>query len=217
MSLPHTSHSHTSRSHISRSDTSGSRTIGPRRTLGASVAAVGITLTALALPAGALSTSEEDGSEFGHTPPARVERVDPAPSSDLTVPVRPVTTRPVDVHPEERPDADVEILRLECRPATQFDNAVGCAWGDVTSDDAVGYQLWRIVDRGERELVWRGGLDTTTHLDRVPGDSMVVRYAILAVDEAGEIVARSRAERVVLPTDDTGPVRPVRTVIRSIR
>lgn len=146
--------------------------------------------------------SSGDGAEFGRPEPARTERADPPPA---------------DVRPEERPDADVEILRLECRPATQFDNAVGCAWGDVMADDAVGYQLWRIVDRGERELVWRGGLNTTTQLDRVPGDAQVIRYAILAVDDAGDIVARSRAERVVLPSEDPNPVRPVRTAVRSVR
>ncbi len=186
----------------------GPRTPTARRALAASTAAVGLALAVFA-PAAAASTE----SEFGEPTPVRVERTEPAP-----VDVRPVSDRPVDVRPEERPENDVEVLRLECRPATQFDNAIGCAWSDVTANGAVGYQLWRIVDRGDREMAWRGGLDTTEQLDRVPGDAQVVRYAVLAVDDAGEIVARSRAERVVLPSDDApNPVRPVRTAVRSVR
>ncbi len=111
--------------------------------------------------------------------------------------------RPVDERPE-RPTRDLEVLRLACGIADddQADDAtrvhIGCRWRAATSERAAGYQLWRIVDRGERELVARGGLDLLGARDVVAADSHLVRYAVIAVDENGRRVGQSRVERVVI-------------------
>ncbi len=117
------------------------------------------------------------------------------------------------------PDTDIEVLKLECAAADEA-FAARCHWRASTSGNAVGYQLWRIVNRGERELVHRGGLDQTSVADRLPRNTMLVRYAVLAVDADGEIVGQSRP--FVLRFDsspggptidreiDSSPARPIR-------
>lgn len=91
----------------------------------------------------------------------------------------------------DAPAPELEVLTLRCEAADER-VAARCTWRPATSETAVGYQLWRIVNRGERELVWRGGLDQTSVFDDLPSDTAVVRYAVLAVDEKGDIVGRSR-------------------------
>jgi hypothetical protein len=104
-----------------------------------------------------------------------------------------------------------EALHMKCRQVEPGVAAVECAWRPATHPAAAGYQLWRIVDRGHRELVWRGGLDATSHVSPVPADASVARYAVLAVNKDGRIVGRSRVQTVHLrlpepPTD----VRPAK-------
>lgn len=102
---------------------------------------------------------------------------------------------------------DVEALTMRCR-ARQIRSdqgpikAVHCEWRPATHPHATGYQLWRIVGlgdgAGQRELVWRGGLDAVSNTSRVPADAGVATYALLAVDRNGEIVGRSRPQVVRL-------------------
>lgn len=113
------------------------------------------------------------------------------------------------------PETDVEVLTLRCEAATDV-KAARCEWRAATSRNAVGYQLWRVVNRGERELVWRGGLDQTAARDDVPNGTVSVRYAVLAVDADGEIVGRSRPAFLQFEDDtddrpvDTAPTRRIR-------
>lgn len=103
-------------------------------------------------------------------------------------------TRAVAADPVERP-ASLDVLSIGCTGATQSgDQVAGCRWGQ--SDDARAYQLWRIVDRGERELV--GTFDNTISIarDDVPNDAVLVRYAVIALDGDGEIVGQSRVAKV---------------------
>ncbi len=117
---------------------------------------------------------------------------------------RAVTDRPV----TDRLHHDLDVMAMRCAQRSTLDVVV-CEWRPTEARTAVGYQLWRIVDRGDRELVWRGGLDTTRVVDEVPADAKVVRYAVLAIDESGRIVGRSRPVRVKLEEPDR-PDRPVR-------
>lgn len=125
-----------------------------------------------------------------------------------------VEVRQVDVRPE-RPKRDLEVLRMRCEIADgESDVAggdaasdatrvhIGCRWRAATSERAAGYQLWRIVDRGDRELVARGGLDMLGARDVVSADAHLVRYAVIAVDEDGRRVGQSRVQRVVITEVD---------------
>jgi len=94
--------------------------------------------------------------------------------------------------------AETEVLSMACRVRPADSPLVGCRWRPATTDTAVGYQLWRLVDEGERELVHRGGLDTTTYFDDDLAGASAVRYAVLAIDEDGEIVGRSLPQPVRL-------------------
>lgn len=131
----------------------------------------------------------------------------------VTTDVRPTAER---TERPERPERDLEVLRLACGIADDETTApdvvangdegasdatrvhIGCRWRAATSDRAVGYQLWRIVDRGERELVARGGLDLLAVRDVVAADTHLVRYAVIALDQNGNRVGQSRVERVVV-------------------
>ncbi len=125
--------------------------------------------------------------------------------------------RKTDVRVTDR-DHDVEALHMKCAQLEPGVAAVECAWRPATHPRAVGYQLWRIIDRGHRELVWRGGLDATSNVSRVPADASVARYAVLAVNENGRIVGRSRVQTVTLrlPDIDNRPVDPKPVDIRPI-
>lgn len=113
--------------------------------------------------------------------------------------------KPTEVRPQDRPgdgENDVEVLLLSCgRTDRSIDDArahVGCEWRASTSRHAAGYQLWRIVDRGDRELVARFGLDIVGARDVLPAGAEVVRYAVLAVNENGRVVGQSRVQRIEL-------------------
>ncbi|MEM7321819.1 MAG: hypothetical protein AAF531_01935 [Actinomycetota bacterium] len=106
--------------------------------------------------------------------------------------------------PVHRPPVrDLEVLQMVCE-AAETDVVdptrirIGCRWRPAQSERAAGYQLWRVVDRGDRELVARGGLDLTGFRDVVSAEAKLVRYAVIAVDENGRRVGQSRVERVVL-------------------
>lgn len=142
-------------------------------------AGIGLTLSlALVLPAGA---------------------ADEAPAPTRSGATTAVEAQPI-VRPIDRPVLDAIPMSCEADGTT-----VGCSWRSTTAESAVGYQLWRIADRGEREYVWRGGLDVTAARDAVPADAAVVRYAVLAVDADGNVVGQSRP--VALRLDD--PERPI--------
>ncbi|MCP3912617.1 MAG: hypothetical protein GY929_21640 [Actinomycetia bacterium] len=156
---------------------------------------------------------------FALVSPASAQITDrDAPTRDLApAPTDEATPVPTDVR-DTRPVRDLEVLQLRCGVADTVRDSVtdiapdrtrihiGCRWRAAESKAAVGYQLWRIVDRGERELVVRGGLDMVGHRDVVSAKAHVVRYAVIAVNEHGRMVGLSRVERVVLDDDRLRPV-----------
>ncbi len=148
-------------------------------------------------------------------PVAAQERDAATPSSETTTTdARPADARPVRDRDATRPKK--EVLRMACETADGEEEGrthVGCRWRAATSDQAAGYQLWRIVDRGERALVARGGLDMLGARDVVPADAKVVRYAVLALNEDGRVVGQSRVQRIDL--DDDGREVDARTRRRA--
>ena len=99
------------------------------------------------------------------------------------------------IEPIERP-TPITALSLGCAGGESDANGqvAACRWS--TTEDARAYQLWRIVDRGDRELV--GTFDNLTSIarDDVPNDAVLVRYAVIALDGDGEIIGQSRVQRV---------------------
>lgn len=139
--------------------------------------------------------------------------------------------RPTD-RPSDRPtDHRLEVLNMHCAVAdAATDDAatdaavtdrtrihIGCRWRAAESAHAAGYQLWRIVDRGERELVHRGGLDQLGARDVVSADAHVVRYAVVAVNEDGRRVGQSRVQRIVLRDDHGDRIRQAEVDQRRVR
>ena len=119
---------------------------------------------------------------LGVVAPASATTVERAPARDIVEPV----DRPV----------DIAVLSLGCTGGASDANGkvAGCRWSNT--DNARAYQLWRIVDRGHRELVGTYDNTTTVARDDVPDDAVLVRYAVIALDSEGEIVGRSRVQRV---------------------
>ena len=67
------------------------------------------------------------------------------------------------------------------------------------TDKATHYELWRVVNRGHRELVGEYRPHVFAARDDVPEDAAVVKYAVLAFDADGEIVGRSRPTAIRFP------------------
>ncbi|MFK8023014.1 MAG: hypothetical protein AB8G26_03530 [Ilumatobacter sp.] len=108
---------------------------------------------------------------------------------------------------------DVEPLRLECRTADEAPAAdatrvgVGCRWTTPTTARVL--TLWRSVDGGARERVASFTHPfPSSYRDVVPATAQRVVYAVIGTASSGVIVARSRAEHVVIP-DATAPTRDV--------
>ena len=121
------------------------------------------------------------------------------------------------------PVPDFDIMKLRCagdiipvRDALTADIAhpgqkvAKCEWSEIDGDVRA-YQLWRIVNRGHRELVGTYGADTLQARDSLPRDAHVVRYAVLALDHDGHIIGRSRVAKVRFPTIDIEPVPAAET------
>ncbi len=116
----------------------------------------------------------------------------------------------------------VEVMRLTCAVGADAD-AVGCTWSAPGSSEAEVVELWRSVDGGARQLVDRfRPSGPNAYRDLVPDGASVIAYAVIARDEDGAILGRSRAQRVRIPAavpdrvavpvdDAVGPVAPVTT------
>jgi hypothetical protein len=74
---------------------------------------------------------------------------------------------------------------------------VECKW--TGTENVRAYQLWRLVNRGHRELVGTYDNETFNAKDRPGDDALVVKYAVLALDADGEIIGRSRPTTVRFP------------------
>lgn len=80
------------------------------------------------------------------------------------------------------------------------DESVRCAWSDTTRASALRYVLYRSVHGGAREAIYRvheDGRRSFRDWDVKPGQS--IRYAVVALDASGRIVAWGGPDRVVIP------------------
>ncbi|RZV41671.1 MAG: hypothetical protein EX269_15975, partial [Acidimicrobiales bacterium] len=122
-------------------------------------------------------------------------RVD-SPHSDVRPDIRPIDVRP-EILPAPRP---IQLLKLECGHLADVDGkAAGCKWSE--SNQAHAYQLWVIVNRQARELVGTYNASTLSAKDRLPEDTHVARYAVVALDKSRTIVGRSRLVSVTFKNE----------------
>lgn len=78
--------------------------------------------------------------------------------------------------------------------------SAGCRWSDTSRASAVRYVLFRSVDGGAREAIYRTGEDGRRSFrdrDVKPGQS--IRYAVVALNASGRIVAFGGPDKVVIP------------------
>ncbi len=148
--------------------------------------------------------------------------VAPAAAQDVERPTNAETVRVRrDVRPHVRPDVrpDIVVLSLGCDARRDDTGNLGAACRWSTTDTARGYQLWRIVDRGHRELIGTYNAETNVARDDAPDDAHLVRYAVLALDADGDIIGRSRVVPVRFRQVDTPDVdvRPIETVERPAK
>ncbi len=94
-----------------------------------------------------------------------------------------------------------EVLRFNC--LILIDNArrgVLCRWSDALRPAAARYVLWRSVDGGPRERVYRVGEDgRRSFFDTDVKPGQVIRYAVVAVDAGGPVVGFGGPDRVIIP------------------
>ena len=103
---------------------------------------------------------------------------------------------------------DIEQLRLECSATSS--TSVRCV-GGIPNAEARTLTLWRSVDGAAREAVASFNQPfPSSYGDLVREGATQVHYAIIATNGDGEIVARSRAELVVMPRPTDVVPEPVR-------
>ena len=94
-----------------------------------------------------------------------------------------------------------EILRFNCVLLIDNDKrGVSCHWSDAVRDAAARYVLWRSVDGGPRQAIYRvheDGRRVFLDTDVKPGQS--IRYAVLALNANGRVVGYGGPDRVVIP------------------
>ncbi len=94
-----------------------------------------------------------------------------------------------------------QVLRFNC--VVEIDEgltSVVCRWSDTTRASAVRYVLYRSVDGGSRQAIYRVGEDgRRAFRDRDVRPGQAIRYAVVAVNASGRIVAYGGPDRVVIP------------------
>ena len=109
----------------------------------------------------------------------------------------------------------VEVMQLRCAAAEPVAGErahIGCSWSLPTTAAPRQIALWRAVDGAARERVAAFGWPfATSYRDVVPAGTSRVVYAVIGTNSDGDIVSRSRADGVRLPT-----VLPVSTHVTSV-
>jgi hypothetical protein len=85
-----------------------------------------------------------------------------------------------------------ERLRMACAIVWDADHrGIACRWSEAKHPKAAGYVLWRSVDGGPRERVYRAGLDGPRRFfDTDVKRGQIIRYAVIVVDKDGHKIGR---------------------------
>ncbi len=78
-------------------------------------------------------------------------------------------------------------LRMACALASVGDHhGVACKWSESRDPGAAGYVLWRSVDGGPREAIYKTGPDgRLAFLDANVKPGQTIRYAVIVLDKSG--------------------------------
>jgi hypothetical protein len=100
-----------------------------------------------------------------------------------------------------------DALRMACELARIGDvRGVACKWSATDHPAAVRYVLYRSVDGGAREAIYRAGLDgRRSFLDRAVRRGQSIRYSVVVFDTAGHVVGRGGPVVVRIPASDAAP------------
>jgi len=95
-----------------------------------------------------------------------------------------------------------QVLGLHCVYVIDgMTQGVLCHWTASTRPAAVRFVLFRSVDGGARQAVYRVGIDgRRSFLDTDVKAGQVIRYRVLALAADGRVVGASGVERIVVPT-----------------
>lgn len=107
----------------------------------------------------------------------------------------------VGAEPEAVAENDLEKLRLRCRGRLAADGTPGvyCRWSVPTSDDAASVALLRNGGDGWTTIHETDDLEARRHFDTTGEPGVRYRFRVVALDEDGNRVARSRAARANVP------------------
>ncbi|MEO0495636.1 MAG: hypothetical protein AAF081_19690, partial [Actinomycetota bacterium] len=97
--------------------------------------------------------------------------------------------------------SDLAAIKLHCRGSIADTPVIGCSWRAPDDAAIVGFQLWNLQTaptEGVRNLVAELGLDANSYRDGAVEAPASYLYVVLGIDADGEVVARSRADRVRL-------------------
>ena len=104
-----------------------------------------------------------------------------------------------------------EVLRMACALGSAGDQrGVVCKWSEATHPRAAGYVLWRSVDGGAREKIYRtrlGGRLGFVDTEIKPGQT--IRYAVIVVNKHGHKVGKGGPVVVKIPDIAPAPVGPL--------
>jgi hypothetical protein len=94
-----------------------------------------------------------------------------------------------------------EELRFNCAFVVDADRrGVACRWGESTRPAAVRYVLYRSVDGGPREKIYRVGLNgRRSFFDTDVAAGQTIRYAVVALAADGRVVGIGGPDTVVIP------------------
>lgn len=107
----------------------------------------------------------------------------------------------VEADPEAVAENDLEKLRLRCRGRLASDGTPGvyCRWSVPTSDDAASVALLRNGGDGWTTIHETDDLEARRHFDTTGEPGVRYRFRVVALDEDGNRVARSRIARANVP------------------
>jgi len=95
-----------------------------------------------------------------------------------------------------------EELRFNCAFVIDGDRSgARCAWGESHRAAAVRYVLYRSVDGGAREKIYRTGLNgRRIFLDTDVSAGQTIRYAVVALTASGRVVGVGGPDQVIVPS-----------------